>query len=188
MDLKEKQKIGHRRCRSYGEPRTTWSHHINVKKSLSLGEEKKREGQKEMMIYGKKELLNPQLKSSGVISSCASPLFEFRNSIVEIVSRPRWLFMNVFSLMDAYAAVVLTVFGPKYIETVFATEASAASVYIGGIICPAAALGVLFAGAVTKKFKLGYRGQTFLVLGLASLSCLAISFLTAIRCPRQSTK
>ncbi|NXO02958.1 SO4A1 protein, partial [Rhinopomastus cyanomelas] len=103
-------------------------------------------------------------------------------SVLLLLKNPTFIFLCLAGATEATLVAGMSTFGPKFLESQFSLNASAAATVFGFLVVPAGGGGTFLGGFLVNKFKLRCSGIIKLCLLCTVLSLLAI-FVFFIHCP-----
>uniref|UniRef100_A0A1I8HUF4 Solute carrier organic anion transporter family member n=1 Tax=Macrostomum lignano TaxID=282301 RepID=A0A1I8HUF4_9PLAT len=97
---------------------------------------------------------------------------DFCPSVGVILSNPVFVFISFSGAADAILVAGLSTFGPKVLQTLFMVSASTATLTIGLVSVPSAAIGLLVGGLVIRFSNLPVRSLLWMCVGVAAVDVL----------------
>ncbi|XP_064208843.1 solute carrier organic anion transporter family member 2B1 [Anguilla rostrata] len=113
-------------------------------------------------------------------------LRSFPKIVLRTLKNPIFLLVVLAQVNLAAVAAGVATFMAKFIEKQFTKTTSFSSIIIGGVNIPAATLGVLLGGAVTKRMRLSVKGMGRMCAVTIVLGILFAVPLLFLGCPSQS--
>ena len=100
-----------------------------------------------------------------------------------LLKNPIWILNNIVFIAVSSPVNGFVAYLKKYMESMFGYPAPTAALLMGGILVPAAALGVGLGGLLNKKLGLKFSLITARHLGFAALAGCALVVMMLVRCP-----
>ena len=103
-------------------------------------------------------------------------------SLLRLVTNMRYVLLVAIISLDSILASIFTKYMVLYTQNVYQLTGSTSAIYVGGVVVPAAIVGVLFGGLVVKRFNLHIEGTTRLIMSATCLVIGGLFILLFIRC------